>query len=89
MTTLQIENPPHELYSRIESLAAENNFTVNEAVIHLLRQAFQSSQLKMLQERQTKPMSEILQKIRNRPKVNPNQFGLQDSTVLIGEDRNR
>lgn len=89
MATLQIENLPDELYSRIQSLAAESNFTLNEAVIHLLKQAFQSDELKMFQGQQTKPMSEILQKIRSRPRVNPINFGLADSTVLIREDRNR
>jgi hypothetical protein len=86
MNTLQIENLPHELYSHIQTLAVENNFTLNEAVIHLLKQAFQSNELKMLQ---SKPTSEILQKIRARPRVNPTNFGLPNSTVLIREDRTR
>lgn len=89
MATLQIENLPDELYYRIQSLAAENNFTLNEAVIYLLKQGFQPDELKITQKPQTKPMSEILQRIRSRPKVNPINFGLPDSTVLIGEDRNR
>ncbi len=88
MATLQIENLPDELYNRIQSLAAENNLTLNEAVIHVLKQAFQPNELKMVQQ-QTKPMSEILQKIRSRPRINPMDFGLPDSTVLIREDRNR
>jgi plasmid stability protein len=89
MATLQIENLPDELYVRIQNLAAENNFTLDETVIHLLKQAFQSNKLKMFQGQQTKPMSEILQRIRSRPRVNPIDFGLPDSTVLIQEDRNR
>jgi hypothetical protein len=89
MATLQIENLPDDLYNCIQSLAAENNFTLNEAVIHLLKQAFESNELKTVREQQIKPMSEILQKIRGRPRVNPVNFGLPDSTVLIREDRNR
>lgn len=89
MATLQIENLPDDLYSRIQNLAAENNFTLNEAAIHLLQQAVQSNEFKLVEEQQTKPMSEILQKIRNRPRVNPTDFGLPDSTVLIREDRYR
>ncbi len=89
MATLQIENLPDELYNRIQSFAAENNFTFNQAVIHLLKQAFQPNELKMTQEGQTKPMLEILQRIRSRPRVNPINFGLPDSTVLIREDRHR
>jgi hypothetical protein len=34
-------------------------------------------------------MLAILQRIRNRPRVNPRDFGLTDSTILIQEDRNR
>ncbi|MBW4664543.1 MAG: hypothetical protein KME01_10145 [Chroococcus sp. CMT-3BRIN-NPC107] len=87
MVTLQIENLPDELYNRIQNLAAENNFTLNEAVIYLLKQGFQPNELKIVQQK--KPMSEILQKIRSRPRVDPTNFGLPDSTVLIREDRNR
>ena len=89
MATLQIENLPDDLYSRIQSLAAENNFTLNEAVIYLLKQAFEPNEVKMAQDQQTKLMSEVLQRIRSRPRVNPIDFGLPDSTVLIREDRNR
>lgn len=88
MATLQIENLPDELYNRIQSLATENNFTLNEAVIYLLKQGLQPNELKIVQQ-QKKPMSGILQKIRSRPRVNPIDFGLPDSTVLIREDRNR
>ncbi|BAU13340.1 hypothetical protein LEP3755_38790 [Leptolyngbya sp. NIES-3755] len=41
------------------------------------------------QEGQKKPVSEILQEIRNRRRVNPVDFKLPDSTVLIREDRSR
>lgn len=89
MATLQIENLPDELYDHIQSLASEQNVTLNEAVIHILKQAFQSDEVRRVQEGQLKPMSEILEKIRSRPRVNPINFGLPDSTVLIREDRNR
>lgn len=89
MATLQIENLPDELYNSIQILAAENNLTLNEAVIRLLKQGFQPNEIKMTQEGQIKSMSEILQKIRSRLRVNPIDFGLPDTTVLIREDRNR
>jgi plasmid stability protein len=89
MATLQIENLPDELYKRIQSLAAENNFSVNEAAIYLLKQAFEPNDVKMTQEWQDKTGSEVLERIRSRPRVNPIDFGLPDSTVLIREDRNR
>ncbi len=89
MTTLQIENLPDELSSRIQCLASEKNFTFNEAVIHLLKQSFESDKVMINQTQESKPMSAILQRIRSRPRVNPSDFGLTDSTLLIREDRNR
>ncbi|BAS57315.1 hypothetical protein NIES2135_33280 [Leptolyngbya boryana NIES-2135] len=89
MATFQIENLPDELYSQIQDLAAENNVTLNEAVIHLLEQACQTNETEKDRAHYAKSMSEILQEIRSRPRVNPSDFGLPDSTVLIQEDRNR
>jgi hypothetical protein len=89
MATLQIENLPDELYSRIQSLASEKNFTFNEAVIHLLKQSLESDKIIINQTQESKPMSAILQRIRSRPRINPLDFGLTDSTLLIAEDRNR
>ncbi|BAU13342.1 hypothetical protein LEP3755_38810 [Leptolyngbya sp. NIES-3755] len=89
MATLQIENLPDDLYYRIESVAIAHDFTLDQAVIYVLRQAFQSDNSGMLQEQQEKSMSEILQNIRNRPRINPVDYGLPDSTDLIREDRDR
>lgn len=89
MATLQIENLPDELYSRIQYLASEKNLTLNEAVIRLLKQSFESDKVTLDRAQESKPMSAILQRIRSRPRVNPRDFGLMDSTILIGEDRNR
>ncbi|MBE9183933.1 MAG: hypothetical protein WBA89_16010 [Microcoleus sp.] len=89
MATLQIENLPDELYSRIQYLASEKNLTLNEAVIRLLKQSFESDKVTIDRAQESKPMSAILQRIRSRPRVNPRDFGLMDSTILIGEDRNR
>ncbi|SKB15994.1 conserved hypothetical protein [Planktothrix sp. PCC 11201] len=87
MAKLQIENLPDELYSQIECLASEKNFTLNDAVIHLLTQSLSFEPDKIMINNQ--PMSAILQRISNRPRVNPRDFGLTDSTILIQEDRNR
>jgi hypothetical protein len=89
MATLQIENLPDELYSRIQYLASEKNLTLNEAVIRLLKQSFEYEKVTIDRAQESKPMSAILQRIRSRPRVNPRDFGLMDSTILIGEDRNR
>ena len=86
MATLQIENLPDELYSCVQSLAVDKQLTVNETIIFLLNQAFQSNQKQI---DQIKPMAEVLRRIRDRPRVNPISFGLPDSTTLIREDRNR
>ena len=86
MATLQIENLSDELYNCVQSLAADKQLTVNETVIFLLKQAFQSNPQ---QTDQIKSMGEVLKKIRDRPRINPMSFGLPDSTTLIREDRNR
>jgi antitoxin FitA len=89
MTSFQIDNLPEDLYSRIQKLAAENNITFDRAVIELLKQAFQAGEVNIDKEPQTKSMTEILQSIRSRNRVNPSDFGLPDSTIMIREDRNR
>lgn len=89
MATLQIENLPDELYSRIQCLASEKKLTLNEAVIRLLKRSFESDKVTLDLAQENKPMSAILQRIRSRPRVNPRDFGLMDSTILIAEDRNR
>lgn len=92
MASIQIENLPEDLYNQIQSLALSNSLTLNEAVIHLLQQAIQPNDQKvqeLAQKEQTEPMAEILQRIRSRPRINPIEFGLPDSTALIREDRSR
>lgn len=89
MATLQIQNLPDELYSRIQCLASEKNFTLNETVIHLLMRSFESDKVMIDRAQESQLTPAILQRIRSRPRVNPSDFGLTDSTVLIREDRNR
>jgi hypothetical protein len=84
---IQIDNLPDDVYSSVQRLADQKNFTVNEAVIHLLKQALQSVEVKTLQEQQLRPI-EGLSRIRNRSRINPIDFGLVDSTALIRDDRN-
>lgn len=85
MATLQIENLPDELYHCVQSFADDRKLTVNETIIFLLKQAFELSQP---QVNQPKSMAKVLQGIRDRPRLNPINFGLPDSTTLIREDRN-
>ncbi|NJL68056.1 MAG: hypothetical protein HC849_08025 [Oscillatoriales cyanobacterium RU_3_3] len=89
MATLQIENLPDELYSRIQCLASEQQLTLNEAVIHLLKRSFEPDKIAIDPAQESQPMSVILKRIRSRLRVNPSDFGLMDSTILIAEDRNR
>jgi plasmid stability protein len=89
MANLQIKNLPDDLYSRIQSLAVQENVSFDEAVIQLLTQAFQLPAIGIVQNQSSQSMSEILKRIRSRPRVNPSNFGLPDSTVLLQEDRSR
>ncbi|NJK67292.1 MAG: hypothetical protein HC789_08730 [Microcoleus sp. CSU_2_2] len=89
MATLQIENLPDELYSRLQGLASEKKLTLNEAVIYLLEISFEPDKVTIEPAQESQPMSAILKRIRSRLRVNPSDFGLMDSTILIAEDRNR
>ncbi|NJL19708.1 MAG: hypothetical protein HC895_01005 [Leptolyngbyaceae cyanobacterium SM1_3_5] len=89
MTTLQIDNLPDDIYRNLQNLATQKNFTLDEAVVLLLRQALQSVDVNVIQEQSAKSIAEVLAKIRSRPRMNPIDFGLLDSTILIRDDRNR
>jgi len=86
MATLQIENLPDELYQCVQNLAADRKLTVNETIVFLLKQAFECSQTQVYP---LKSIAEVLQRIRDRPRLNPMSFGLPDSTTLIREHRNK
>lgn len=87
MNNLKIKNLSDELYTHIQDLAAQKQLTINDTIIYLLNQSYQSHKVTINQQSDT--MSAILQRIRNRPRVNPQDFGLKDSTILIQEDRDR
>lgn len=89
MATLQIENLPDELYRSIQSLAVAKSVTLNDAVIEILAQAIQPGSTNARQAQAFKESSEALARIRDRPRVNPLDFGLPDSTQMIREDRDR
>ncbi|NET57729.1 MAG: hypothetical protein F6K47_16685 [Symploca sp. SIO2E6] len=99
MATLTLENLPDDLITEIQQLAKQNNQTINEQVINLLKQVLHKSQppLKFLISPETDPTWEerrkatpqILADIDKRPCLNPADFGLPDSTELLREDRER
>lgn len=89
MNELTIVNLPDGLYDRIQDFASDRKLTLEETVLYLLQQAFEDRENPIKRGLQNKPMSEILQSIRSRPRANPMSFGLLDSTTLIREDRDR
>ncbi|MDB9519411.1 DUF5615 family PIN-like protein [Roseofilum reptotaenium CS-1145] len=60
-----------------------------EAVIHVLAQSLDANHTITEPVPEMESMSDILHRIRSRPRVNPEEFGLRDSMVLIREDRDR
>ncbi len=99
MAALNIDNLPDELLTQIEKLATENNCSVKEQAIALLKQSLNKPQekLKFLISPETDPTWEERRKavpqlqaeIDRHRRVNPADFGLPDSTELIREDRER
>ena len=99
MATLNIDNLPDELLTEIEQLAQENNCSVKEQAIALLKQSLNKPQaeLKFLispetdptWEKRRKAVPQLQAEIDRFPRVNPADFGLPDSTELIREDRER
>ncbi len=99
MATLILENLPDGLIEKIEQLAQKNNQSINEKVVFILKQALQepptpiksivSPESDRSWEERRKAAPKILAEIRSRPRVNPADFGLPDSTELIREDRDR
>jgi antitoxin FitA len=99
MASIHIDNVPDELMPLIQNLATQNNQTLEEQVIELLKQALQkppkllkfliSPETDSTWEERRKAVPKILEEIRTRRRVNPTDFGLPDSTDLIRQDRER
>lgn len=99
MATLTIENLPDDLMAQLQQLASQNNQTINEQIINLLKEAIQKPQppLKFLISPETDPtweerrkaVPQLLANLDKRRRLNPTDFGLPDSTELIREDRER
>lgn len=99
MATLTIENLPDDLMAQLQQLASQNNQTINEQIINLLKQVVQKPQppLKFLISPETDPtweerrkaVPQLLADLDKRRRLNPTDFGLPDSTELIREDRER
>jgi antitoxin FitA len=87
MATLQIENLPEHLYDYLQSLATKQKISLNETVIQLLQQINSSTENDSVE--QTRKTVEILERIRSRPRRDPLELEMPDSTMLIREDRDR
>lgn len=97
MATLTIENLPDDLIAQVQQLASQNNQTINEQIINLLKEAIQKPQptLKFLNSPETDPtweerckaVPQILADIEQRRKELPSDIEWLDSTALIREDR--
>ncbi|MFB2835015.1 FitA-like ribbon-helix-helix domain-containing protein [Floridanema evergladense] len=100
MATLTIENLPEDLMAQLQQLASQNNQTINEQIINLLKQAVQKPQppLKFLISPETDPtweerrqavpklQAEIDQRLEKRRAANLEWL---DSNALLREDRDR
>jgi antitoxin FitA len=89
MATLQIENIPEELYTRLQELADAQNRSISAFAIAILETGL-LTETKPLSGKHQKSVTEILAEISLRRESRPVNMGiLLDSTALIREDRDR
>ncbi len=89
MATLQIENIPEELYTRLQELADAQNRSVSAFAIAILA-AELSIETKPFSGQPKKSVRELLAEISRRRESRPANMGMiLDSTALIREDRDR
>lgn len=89
MATLYLENVPDELYAKLQQLAAAQNRSIDAQIITLLESALQTQAKPLQIEAPNQYVVKLLAESRSRRRVNPADFGLPDSTILIREDRDR
>lgn len=99
MATIAIDNLPDNLMAEIERLATQNNQTVNEQIIAILKEGVKSQKppLKFLVSPETDPTWEerrkavpkLLAEIERRRQELPTDIQWLDSTELIREDRDK
>lgn len=89
MATLQIENIPEELYTRLQELADAQNCSISAFAIAIL-EAELSTETKSLSGKGKKSVTELLAEISRRRESRPANMGMiLDSTALIREDRDK
>ena len=89
MATLYLENVPDELYAKLQQLAAAQNRSIDAQVVTLLESALHTQTQPPQIEAPNQYVVQLLAESRSRRRVNPSDFGLPDSTILIREDRDR
>lgn len=82
MATLHVRNIPDEIYSKIQSLAAERNRSISAEVVNLLQRALEQEQTR---REQAKLLADIR---RRRNAYRPKRKGF-DSARMLREDRAR
>lgn len=97
MTTFTINNLPDDLYAQIQQLATQNNQSVVNQVIELLKQALQPYQTPKLinnlpetdatWEARCKIVPQLIADIEYRRQTLPTDIAWLDSTTLIRADR--
>lgn len=87
MATLQIENIPEELYTRLQELADAQNCPISAIAI---LEAVLSTETKPFSGKRKKSVTELLPEISHRREYRPANMGtILDSTALIREDCDR
>lgn len=81
MAILHVRNVPDEIYEGIRSLASEQKRSLSAQVIMMLERG--------LQEENSRPTSEILDRLRRRRETYPLGKNVPDSVELLREDRAR
>lgn len=99
MANLILENLSDDLIQEIEKLAQQHHQSVSEQIISILKQTLEKPQtpLKFIISPETDPTWEERRKsvpklqaqIDQRRRLNPQDYGIPDSTELIREDRER
>lgn len=82
MATLHVRNMPDELYGRLKQYAQAQNRSLSAQVITLLNQAIEH-------EAQRSQQQQLLDEIRRRRFVYPNDVDVEDSATLLREERER
>ncbi|MEM1169618.1 MAG: hypothetical protein AAGJ08_11205 [Cyanobacteria bacterium P01_H01_bin.35] len=95
MANLTINDLPDELMAKIKQLANQNNCSLNQQVIVILKELLQDEKPKLLtsqntdttQQKRRKSVPQLIARIENIHKELPTDIEWLDSTKLIREDR--